>query len=770
MNPADHVKNIEKLFSRGFLLHHQGNTTEAQEIYRKILQLDPHHFDSLHLLGVALYQKNAFVEALHYVNQALLGNPLHIAALSNKGLILKSLGAFKEATHCFSRAIEIEPKNVQAFLNKGNTLIELQEFEGALICYNTAIELQSDYALAYANRGSTYHNLKRYEEALGDYQKALVLQPNLPSTLMNQGNTFRELRFFQQALSSYDLAIKNDPQYAEAYMNKGLALNEQGELNQAIDNYNHAIRINPQYAEAFSNKGIAQLDLMELKFAVANFHSAISLKPDYADAYLNLGIAQNRLGELQESLRCFDVALNLNPDYQFIPGTRMHLKMQMCQWENFDHEVNALATQIIAKHKVTPTLPLLAMIDSPKLQYDAACIWGQHHNPENSTLGNIARHPRGKKIRIAYFSTDFYYHAVSILMAGVFEAHDRDSFEIYAFSLRNRTPDLMTERLQSAFDHFLNLGHASDQEIASMARDLKIDIAIDLGGYTEGSRTNIFSYRAAPIQMSYIGYLGTMGLDYMDYLIADPLLIPEDKQEFFSEKILYLPNYQANDSNRTSSNRILNRSDVGLPEDAFVFCSLNNNYKITPAIFSCWMRILQQVENSVLFLYVDNDFAKINLIKEAEKSGVNSPRLVFTKRVAIDDYLLRYKLADLFLDTHPYNAGTTASDALWAGLPVLTYLGKSFASRIAASILTAIDLPELIASDQLEYEKLAIDLARNPEKLLVIKKKLALTQLTSPLFNTSLFTKYLEMGFEAVMDRYCKGLPPAHTYIETSEA
>jgi len=770
MNASDQAESIAGLFSRGFFMHQQGNVAEASEVYRTILQLDPEHFDSLHLLGVSLYQHNDFLEALRYISQALLVNPLHGAALSNKGLILKSLGEFTEAISYFSKAIAIEPKNSQAYLNKGNALIELQAFEEALSCYNTAIELQGDYALAYSNRASTFHNLKKYQEALGDYQKALMLQPNTPQTLLNQGNTLRELRLFEQALNSYDLAIKIDPQYDEAYMNKGLALKEQGELNQAIDHYNHAIRIHSQYAEAFSNRGIAQLDLGDLNSSVASFDSAIFIKPNYGDAYLNLGIAQNRLGELKESLRCFDIALGLKPDYKFIPGTRMHLKMQMCQWDNFDHEVHTLSDQIIAKHKATPTLALLAMMDSPKLQYEAACIWGQHHHPENHALEDITPHPRNRKIRIGYFSADFYYHAVSILMAGVFEFHNKDTFEIYAFSLRSRSPDLMTERLQGAFDHFLNVENASDKEIASMARDLGIDIAIDLGGYTEGSRTNIFAYRAAPIQVSYIGYLGTMGLDYIDYLIADPVLIPENTQDFYSEKILYLPNYQANDSSRSISTRKLNRADVGLPEDAFVFCSLNNNYKITPTTFNCWMRILRQVENSVLYVYVDNDFAQSNLIQEAEKRGISSSRLIFTRRVALDDYLLRYKLADLFLDTHPYNAGTTASDALWVGLPVITYPGESFASRIATSILTAIDLPELITRNQLEYETLAINLAKNPEKLKLIKEKLARNRLTTPLLNTALFTKHLEMGFEAVMDRYCKGLPPAHTYIKTSEA
>jgi predicted O-linked N-acetylglucosamine transferase (SPINDLY family) len=759
-------KKILILFEQGFLLHQQGNITKAEEMYREVLKLEPSHFDSLHLMGVALYQTNHFFEALNFINQALSVHPYHIAALSNKGLILKSLGQFEEAILTFSKVIEIEPKNAQAFVNKGNTLIGLQEFEDALACYNTAIDLQDDYALAYTNRGSAFHNLQKYQEAFLDYQKALILQPNSPQTLMNQGNTLREMRLFEQALSSYDLAIKNDPLYAEAYMNKGLALKEQGELTKAVDNYNQAILINPHFAEALSNKGIAQLDLNELTLAVDSFRSAISLKPNFGDAHLNLGIAHNHLGQLDESLRYFNLALELNPSYQFIHGTRMHLKMQMCLWENFDHEVDSLSKKIIAKQKVTATLPLLAMIDSPKLQYEAACIWGQHHNPENFTLGDIAPNQRGNKIRIAYFSADFYYHAVSILMAGVFEAHNRDVFEIYAFSLRTHTPDLMTQRLEGAFDHFLEVGNKTDQEIASMAREFKIDIAVDLGGYTKNSRTNIFAYRAAPIQMSYIGYLGTMGLDYMDYLIADPVLIPEDKQEYYSEKILYLPHYQANDSNRASSNRILNRADVGLPQDAFVFCCLNNNYKITPAIFSCWMRILRKVENSILFLYVDNDYAKINLIKEAEKNGVSSTRLAFTKRVALDDYRLLYKLADLFLDTHPYNAGTTASDALWAGLPVLTYLGEAFASRIAASILSAIGLAELIVSDQLEYEKLAIDLAKNPDKLNAIKQKLLANQTRTPLLNTSMFTQHLEMGFEAVMDRYYRGLSPDHIYIK----
>jgi predicted O-linked N-acetylglucosamine transferase (SPINDLY family) len=324
----------------------------------------------------------------------------------------------------------------------------------------------------------------------------------------------------------------------------------------------------------------------------------------------------------------------------------------------------------------------------------------------------------------------------------------------------------MRIRLQQSFDQLIDASTMSDIEIAQLSRDLKIDIAVDLKGFTQNCRTGIFAYRAAPIQLSYLGYPGTMSTNYIDYLIADQTLIPQETQQAYSEKIAYLPNsYQANDRKRVISDKRFTKGDLGLPEQGFIFCSFNNNYKILPATFEIWMRILKAVDGSVLWLYEDNAAAADHLRQEAEKRGVHPSRLVFAKRMPLAEHLARHQLADLFIDAFPCNAHTTASDALWAGLPVLTLMGNSFASRVAASLLKAIELPELITSTPQAYEALAIEIAKNPAKLAALKQKLASNRLTTPLFDTPQFTKDLERSYVQIYERYQAGLPPEHIFV-----
>jgi predicted O-linked N-acetylglucosamine transferase (SPINDLY family) len=380
-------------------------------------------------------------------------------------------------------------------------------------------------------------------------------------------------------------------------------------------------------------------------------------------------------------------------------------------------------------------------------------------------LNPIVKRPASQKIRIGYFSADFRNHAVSLLTAELYELHDKNKFEIIAFSFGVDDKGPMRLRLSQAFNQFIDVCDMSDLEIAKLARDLQIDIAVDLGGHTQDSRTGIFSNRAAPIQISYIGYLGTMGAEYYDYLLADETIIPDELQKFYAEKIVYLPSYQVNDRKRLISDRQFTRQELGLPEHGFVFCCLNNNYKILPATFDGWMRILKIVVGSALWLLEDNEWSRENLKKEAEKQGIAADRLVFAERLPLPEHLARHRQADLFLDTFPCNAGATASDALWTGLPILTRMGRSFASRVAASLLNAIGLPELITNTQEEYEALAIELALNQNKLAEIKLKLANNRLTTPLFDTPLFTKNLETAYIKMMGRYQDDLQPDHISI-----
>jgi protein O-GlcNAc transferase len=441
--------------------------------------------------------------------------------------------------------------------------------------------------------------------------------------------------------------------------------------------------------------------------------------------------------------------------------------MTLCDWYKFEENVSELIKKIERNEKSSRSFNFASLVNSLPMQRKIAEMWIKDQYPPNYSLGDIAKRPKSEKIRIGYFSADFQCHPVSLLTAELFECHDKNQFEIIAFSFGYNTKDPVRQRLEKAFDKFVNVLGQSDQAVAHLAREMKIDIAIDLGGATKGGRPGVFSYRAAPIQVNYLGYPGTMGADYFDYLIADKTIIPEESQQYFVEKIVYLPNsYQPNDSKRVISERQFSKQQLGLPNEGFVFCCFNNNYKITPRVFDGWMRILKAVEGSVLFLYADNKTVEKNLRKEAEIRCVDPNRLIFGESLAYGDYLARYKIADLFLNTFPYNAGATASDALWMGLPLLTFSGETFSSRVAASLLMAIELPELITHTQEHYESLAIELATHPTKLNAIKAKLAANKLTTPLFDTPLFTKNIEKAYIKMVERYQSDLTPDHIYIE----
>jgi len=409
---------------------------------------------------------------------------------------------------------------------------------------------------------------------------------------------------------------------------------------------------------------------------------------------------------------------------------------------------------------------LLSLLDDPALQKLAAQIYSDAKFPRSPTLGPIPRRGASDKIRIGYYSADFHRHATSHLMAELLEAHNAARFELYGFSFGPDQQDDMRQRISATFDKFVDVRGMSDRHVARLSRECGIDIAVDLKGYTQDARTGMFAEGCAPIQVQYLGYPGTMGADYMDYVVADRTVIPPDSQSDYMEKIVWLPHsYQANDSKRKISSRVFTRQEVGLPASGFVFCCLNNNYKILPETFDSWMRILVGVNGSVLWLLENNPLAAANLRKEAAARGMDAGRLIFAGRLPMDEHLARQRLADLFLDTLPCNAHTTASDALWAGLPVLTCMGKSFASRVAASLLNAVGLPGLITSSRKDYEALAIDLASHPAKLAGFRKALEDNRTAAPLFDGKLTARHLEAGYEAIYARYQSGLPPDNIEI-----
>ena len=598
-------------------------------------------------------------------------------------------------------------------------------------------------------------------------EEILSEQPNHFDSLHLLGVISYKNKRLQLAIDLMERAIKLNPNNADYCYNLGIVLYDLKQLDVAVASYDKAIQLDPDYAEAYYNRGNALQDLKQLGAAVASYDKAIQLDPGYVEAYYNRGNALQHLKRYEAAASSYDKAIQLKPDLDYLIGMRLHARMHLNDWSNLESNIAELITKIELGIKSSPSFDILSLTTSLPIQRKAAEIWTKDRHPYNLSLGPILKLQRSNKIRIGYFSADFRNHAVSLLMAELFEIHDRSRFELIAFSFGVDTNDAMRERVMAAFDKFIDVTSQPDSEVAILARSLKIDIAVDLGGHTGDNRMGIFSYRAAPIQVSYIGYPGTSGADYIDYLIADKTIIPKHSQQHYVEKIVYLPNsFQVNDRKRVISVKKFTREELGLPVEGFVFCCFNGSYKITPHVFDSWISILNSVTGSVLWLSEANQTAVVNLRKEAEKRGLDPQRLVFAKRMQLPEYLASYQIADLFLDTLPYNAGATASDALWAGLPVITCIGESFASRMAASLLTAINLPELITNTRAEYGILAIELATNRVKHQNIKNKLAANRLTTPLFDTPLFTRHIEDAYTEMYERYQNDLLPDHIEIK----
>ena len=589
------------------------------------------------------------------------------------------------------------------------------------------------------------------------------LQVRKPVSATLQAKLQRGLALHQQgklaeAEKLYQEILQQEPTYFDVLHMLAVVALQTRRIERGVELISEAIELDPNVAAAHSDLGLALSDLNRNEEALASYDKAIALKPDFAKAYYNRGNTLNQMKRYEEALASYDKAIALKPDYAFLYGMWLHTKMIICDWDNLESEVAQLVEKIKCAEKISPPFTILSTSSSLDMQLRAAEIWALAKHPLNKTLPKITKRQRRDKIRIGYFSADLGEHPTAYLSAELFEKHDRSQFEVTAFSFGQNTNE--------TFDRFIDVGNQSDRDAALLARKLEIDIAVDLMGHTQDSRTTIFAMRAAPVQVNYLGYPGTMGAEYIDYLIADSILIPASNQKYFSERIVYLPHsYQASDTKRRIADKSFTRAEVGLPEDAFVFCCFNQAVTINPNIFDLWMRFLRNINNSVLWLLADNVTATRNLKREARNRGISEDQLIFAPRLPMADHLARHKLADLFLDTLPFNAHATASDALWAGLPVLTCVGETFPGRVAASLLNAIGLPELITSTTQEYETLAIELATNPEKLAAIKHKLASNRLTTPLFDTQKFTRHIEAAYTMMYERYQADLPPDHIYV-----
>ena len=565
-----------------------------------------------------------------------------------------------------------------------------------------------------------------------------------------------------KALAFFDRALKVNPNFDKLWYNRGVTLVALKQHSEAIESYEHALRVNPNYPDALNNLGVVQHDATLYKDAVITYDRLLALNPVHKKALVNKGFILMLLGQYYEAIECIGKLLAIDVDFDLALGLMSSPMQYGCIWDDYERIAELTREGVRAGKRVCKSLPLMSISDSPAEHFKCAQVFANVTYPPSPLKlwqGEIYQH---QKIRIAYVSPDLREHPVAHLLAGILEHHDKSHFETYGFSLVTMERNSMQERLATTFDRFIDVQNKGSKEIAGMIRAMEIDIVVDLAGYTQDSRTDILAYRPAPVHVNYLGYPGTLGVEYMDYILADSVVIPGSDQEYYSEKVVHLPGaYLPADATLKVADEAPPRAAYGLPSTGFVFCSFNHAYKINPTIFDVWMRILKRCPDSVLWLMKLNMTAEPNLRKEAEARGVDPSRLIFATRVPrVEDHLARYRLADLFLDTTPYNAHTTACDALFVGLPVLTFLGKSFPARVAASLLRAIGLTDLITYSLDDYENLAVTLAHDAPLLTQLREKLKANRATYPLFKTEEFCRNLEYAYTAMWQRTQRGEEP----------
>ena len=665
------------------------------------------------------------------------------------------VGRLEEADHLYQKILETQPTHPDANHNLGVLKVLLNKSADALLLFKIAVESNPSIEQYWYSYSNTLIREKKFKEAEAISRKAIKFKPNFVTIHFNLGFILNEIGKFKEAELSYKKAITLKPEFVEAYYNLGATLQALGRTDEAVESYKKAIMLKPKFVEAHNNLGVILKDLGKFDDAEASYKKAIEYKVDYAEALSNLGEVQKSLGRIDDSLSNYKYAYQLKPDLDYLLGALIHLKMNFCIWDDLPKNINMLTKKINNGEKASTPFALLSLIDDPSIHKKAAEIYSNDKFPRANIFPRIPQYHDHEKIKIGYFSADFWNHPTSYLTAELYENHDRKKFEIHAFSFGLDTNDKFNIRIKEGVDYFHDVRTMSDYDVVKLVRSLEIDIAIDLKGFTGMNRQGIFAMSTAPIQVSYLGYPGTMAVDYLDYLIADRTLILKEKEKDYSEKIVYMPNsYQPNVSKKSAFKSSLTRQDVGLPNRGFVFCCFNNQYKITPLTFAGWMRILKATDGSVLWLLVNNINAAKNLKKEAVKLGINEDRLIFANYIPNEEHLKRIQLADLFIDTLPYNAHTTASDALRMGLPVLTCIGDSFAGRVAASLLNAVRLPELITTSQDQYESSAIALAKNPEKMKIIKDKLINNLNKTTLYDAALYTRNLEVAYSVMYKRF----------------
>jgi len=738
-------KGLETSFVKAKAAERAGDPDAARRIYAAILNGFPGNARARAALArlegsaaakagtdplaalVLLYRQGRFDELVAAGTPLLASHPGSRPLLDLLGNAHAATKRFAEAEALFQRSTAIDPGRPDIFRNLGIVLRAQGKVAEALDAWDRALALQPDLGAVHLARARLLLDMGRAQDSIAAFQRVLALDPDHVEALTGLGMAFRARGEWTDAVETLTRAVAHRPDHAGLRLALGSALRELGRADEAIEQCRQAVAIDP--GDASAHEGLAALyrDRKQLDLAVDSLSAVLAVAPHHDRAR----------------------------------AQKLHLEAHMCDWSGIE-AFRAISDRIGTGQ--SPVLPfaMLACEDNPDHQLRRAERWATHAFPNRAPP--IPARPRAadSPIRVGYFSADFHDHATLLLTAGLFREHDLRRFDISIYSFGHQRSGLLRRKLTADVTHFHDVAHLGDADLTALARGHDLDIAIDLKGYTTDSRTGLFSRRLAPIQINYLAYPGSMGADFIDYMVADPIVIPATERAYYREKLIVLPHsYLANDNRREIPRPLSSRSDVGLPAQGLVFCCFNNSYKIGPAEFDIWMRVLAQAEGSVLWLLKGNDWAVTNLRREAEKHGIDPDRLVFAPPVSQSEHLARLVHADLVLDTFHYNAHTTGCDALWSGVPLVTMVGRQFAARVAASLLHAVGLPELVTGTTDDYEALILDLVRQPGRLAAIRAKLADNRLTAPLFDTPLYTRHLEAAYEIAWARKQRGEPAA---------
>jgi predicted O-linked N-acetylglucosamine transferase (SPINDLY family) len=767
---VDTPNNLIAIQYLAISLAQQGQTKEAIDQFNKILTLNENVPEVHNSIGHALMLQQDFADALTHFQKAADLDPRNPTYLRHLGNAFFELKRYQEAVDCFRETVESYKEDSLFLYNYGTALNEISDWDTATSVLEHAIRINPRDADMFNNLGLSYLGKMDFQAALKNFDQALKLKPDSIKALFNKGRALISLSRLPEAMICFSNILKIEP-------NNILAINALGNCNlsrkrisKAITQFQKVLTLEPNSETALNNLGNCYLKQGDLDKSITYFERALSLNKNYENAIVGLGKCFSERGQHSKALSYFRQAMDVEePSPSLISRTVMEERF-LCDWGHYQESEEVLNRANTKRN--FPIFPFVFLSYSDDYQASLECADDFQSNvfkfiePFKPVLPSSRR--SNERLKVAYLSADYREHAVAYHVAELFECHDRQRFEVHGISFGPRSDSAVRRRIEAAFDTFHDVQDKSDFEIATFLRDEKIDIAVDLMGYTRDNRVGALAYRPAPIQVSYLGYPGTLGAKFMDYILVDRFVAPPETQPFFTEKLVHLPNsYQANDRKRKIAEPTPSRRDCGLPEKGFVFCCFNSSYKITPFVFDVWMRILHQVEGSVFWLFASNPEAQENLLHEAALRGIGEDRLVFAPRLPLEKHLGRHRCADLFLDTLPYNAHGTASHALWAGLPLLTCAGNSFQSRVGQSLLNAVDLPELVTTSLEDYETLAVKLAKEPRLLQTYRRRLLDSQKTAPLFDTDRFTNNLERAFEVMWERWRSGECP--TPIEIKE-